>query len=133
MFLPLYDVVLIGIRRGDSVFGVNKMAIEKIEGVYKEVMNGRMGERPVDVFLSKIDDLLTEYEKDAVIVIRNLTEDDIKKMEIGRGRKTYPWKVFIFPKYPYEGEPIDIRELISVCPFLGTARRVFRYRSSSGG
>lgn len=133
MFARLFDVVLIAKSRGRSPIGVNEDALKMVDEAYKEVIeqcrDGECRNRPVLVFLNKIRDILTEYEfESSVHVIEDVVDGD--RVRVGRG---YPWKKYVFPKYPTEGEPIDLRELLAVCPFLGTAKRVVRYQGSQGG
>lgn len=126
MFAQLFDVVLIARRKTDSVIGVSDEALKAIDEIYRQVLKSSDGQdRPVMVFLSKIKDYLTEYEYDSsVLVVEDLLDGD--KIFVG---KSYLWKKYVFPKYPVEGKPLDFKELLAICPFLGTARRVNQTQS----
>lgn len=120
MFARLFDVVLIARRRPGSPIGVNDDVLKAIDEVYRQVLKEcGEGDRPVRVFLSKIKGFLTEYEYDDVLVIEDLLDGE--KVFVG---KRHLWRKYVFPKYPVEGNPLDFKELLAVCPFLGTARKV---------
>jgi hypothetical protein len=130
MFAKLYDVVIVDARRRE--------VRERIDEVYREVLKGLKNyqpyERPVEVFLERLSDCLTPEEMERVIVVMDVSEGQlvefgIRKTEkgIALGRSTYPFRKYLFPKYPFEGEQYSFEELINLlkraCPFIGAARR----------
>jgi hypothetical protein len=70
-----------------------------------------------------------------VIVVTDVSEGQLVELGIRKtekgivlGRSTYPYRKYLFPKYPFEGEQYSSEEefmklLRRVYPFIGTARR----------
>jgi hypothetical protein len=136
MFSRLYDIVIVDVSGEGRGFEERRELRRRVDEVYREVLeNCRPDERPVEVFLDKLSGFLSPADMEKVIVITDLTEGQlvsfgVRKTEEGKivlGRSTYPYRKYVFPKYPVEGEQYSFEEFIkllkSVCPFIGTARR----------
>jgi len=122
--LPLFDVVIVLERLSREV---KEELVRLRDEAVKCSAEAGGGVRPVDVFLSKVEEVLTTYELERVVVFKDIPATNEKELfdKMIVGFKTAPHTVLVFPKYPVEEEPIDLNEFLSVFPFLGNARRVY--------
>jgi hypothetical protein len=129
MYPKLYDIVICYIWR--------RSKRREVDRLYREVLaystlNGNV--RPVDIFLKRLEPLLSDRERRMVIAVKDFVE--AQGLFIGLNvRKTHLIRVYAFPKYPSEGLPINFEELMvalkNIYPFIGSARRRIPLRGSS--
>jgi hypothetical protein len=128
MYPKLYDIVICYIWR--------RSKRREVDRLYREVLaystlNGNV--RPVDIFLKRLEPLLSDRGRRMVIAVKDFVE--AQGLFIGlNGGKTHLIRVYFFPKYPSEGLPIGFEELMAalkdIYPFIGSARRRILLRGS---